>query len=69
MPSINRKQIASKSEKVIQKPPKRKDVQMTEVHKEVKEVASTTILMPTKTRSEAICKNPHKTTTYERPVN
>lgn len=45
-----------------------KVVQMTKVHKEVQEVASTTVLMPTKTRSGAIGKTPQRTTTSELSV-
>lgn len=66
--SRKREQVASESEKVLHKPPKRKVVQIIEVMKEVQEVVSTTVLMPTKTKSGATGKTPHKTTSYELPV-
>lgn len=61
-PSRKKKQDTYESEKVVQKPPKKKVVHQKEVQKEVQEVASTTVLMPTKTRNKATSKTPQKTT-------
>lgn len=65
IPSRKRKQVASESEKVVQKPPKRKVVQLIDVQKEVQEISSTSVLMSTKTRSGATGKTSQKATTYE----
>lgn len=65
-PSRKRKQVATESNKVVQKPPNKKVVQLKELQKKVQEVASTTFLVPTKTRSGAIGK---KTTTSDLVVS
>lgn len=50
---------------MVHKSSKRKVVQLTEVQKEVQEVASIIVLILTKTISEANGKTPSKETTYE----
>lgn len=59
-PSRKRKQSTSEAQKETQNPHKKKA--STYFHKEVKALVSSTILMPSKTISEAIGKTPHKIT-------
>lgn len=67
-PSRKKKQVAFEAEKVVHKPPKKKVIRQKEVQKEVKEVDYTTILIPTKKRSEVTGKTPQKTTSYDMMV-
>lgn len=53
-----RKMVASKFDKVVKKPRKKKIMHQNEVQKEVQEMASITVLMPTKTRNRATSKTP-----------
>lgn len=53
--------VASDAQKIVQKPPKRKVVQQKEIKKEIEEVVSSIVMMPSKTR---IGKNPQKTSSY-----
>lgn len=59
-----RKQVASDTKKVVQKPLKKKVAHQSEVHKEVQELSSIIVSIPTMTRSEAIGKTPQNETTY-----
>lgn len=48
-PSRKIKYVASNAQKIVQKPPKKKDVQQKKIEKEIKKVVASTVLMPSKT--------------------